>query len=199
MKSVLISIRPEWCELIASGKKTLEVRKTRPRLDVPFKVYIYCTKDQKRKFWCSKTYTYVDDRSHNCFDKCGNGMAIGEFICDDCSLLSKAHYGYIEQFAHITREALNTYMGLEAGRELSCDDGCWGWHISDLKIYDRPKDLCDFRKPFPFHSFCKICARGGTGFHSETCYGCDHFENINITRPPQSWCYVEEIIYDSKT
>lgn len=43
MKSVLISIKPKWCELIANGKKTLEVRKTRPKLEVPFKCYIYCT------------------------------------------------------------------------------------------------------------------------------------------------------------
>ena len=44
MKSILQSIRPQYCELIAAGKKTIEVRKTRPKLDVPFKAYIYCTK-----------------------------------------------------------------------------------------------------------------------------------------------------------
>ena len=43
-KAVLISIKPKWCELIASGKKTVEVRKTNPKLDTPFKCYIYCTK-----------------------------------------------------------------------------------------------------------------------------------------------------------
>ena len=43
MKSVLISIQPKWCELIANGKKTVEVRKTRPKLETPFKCYIYCT------------------------------------------------------------------------------------------------------------------------------------------------------------
>ena len=43
-KAVLISIRPEWCDLIVRGKKTIEVRKTRPKLETPFKVYIYCTK-----------------------------------------------------------------------------------------------------------------------------------------------------------
>lgn len=57
MKSVLISIQPKWCELIASGKKTIEVRKTKPKLETPFKVYIYCTKDEPLyhsgdKFWC---------------------------------------------------------------------------------------------------------------------------------------------------
>lgn len=44
MKSILISIRPEWCEKIVSGEKTVEIRKTRPKLEPAFKVYIYCTK-----------------------------------------------------------------------------------------------------------------------------------------------------------
>ena len=47
MKSVLISIKPKWCELIVSGKKTVEVRKTKPKLETPFKCYIYCTKNGK--------------------------------------------------------------------------------------------------------------------------------------------------------
>jgi hypothetical protein len=36
MKSVLISISPKWCKLIAQGKKTIEVRKTRPKIDAPY-------------------------------------------------------------------------------------------------------------------------------------------------------------------
>lgn len=42
-KAVLLSIRPEWCEKILSGEKTVEIRKTRPKLEPPFKCYIYCT------------------------------------------------------------------------------------------------------------------------------------------------------------
>lgn len=43
-RAVLISIRPEWCEKIADGEKTIEVRKTRPKLETPFRCYIYRTK-----------------------------------------------------------------------------------------------------------------------------------------------------------
>lgn len=43
-KAVLISIRPEWVKKILDGEKTLEVRKNRPNMETPFKVYIYCTK-----------------------------------------------------------------------------------------------------------------------------------------------------------
>ena len=49
-KAVLLSIKPQYCELIASGKKTVEVRKTRPKLDTPFKVYIYCTNTKKIEY-----------------------------------------------------------------------------------------------------------------------------------------------------
>lgn len=50
MKAVLISIKPQWCDLIATLKKTIEVRKTKPKLDTPFKVYIYCTQDKYVEF-----------------------------------------------------------------------------------------------------------------------------------------------------
>ena len=44
MDSILMSIHPKYCFLIASGKKTIEIRKTIPKLETPFKVYVYCTK-----------------------------------------------------------------------------------------------------------------------------------------------------------
>lgn len=195
MKSVLISIRPKWCELIASGKKTLEVRKTRPKLEVPFKVYIYCTSGTgKNTFNVPVSHEqlarhYAETGSMECLNcPIGNGKIIGEFICDECALLSKAHYWYVEQYACVTIEALHTYMGLEAGRELSYDDGCWGWHISDLKIYEKPKDLRDFYTL----KKCNFCRK--SGYESTGCiFDEDCIVPAVIPRPPQSWCYVEEL------
>ena len=205
MKSVLISIRPKWCELIASGKKTLEVRKTRPKLEVPFKVYIYCTSGTgKNTFNVPVSHEqlarhYAETGSMECLNcPIGNGKVIGEFICDAITPLFNVctdNWHHLAGDVHewhkeLIKRACLTDVELKSYAK---GKNCFAWNISDLKIYEQPKDLCDFRKPFPFHSFCKICARGGTGFHTETCYGCDHFENINITRPPQSWCYVEEL------
>ena len=205
MKSVLISIRPKWCELIASGKKTLEIRKTRPKLEVPFKVYIYCTSGTgKNTFNVPVSHEqlvrhYTETGSMECLNcPIGNGKVIGEFICDAITPLFNVctdNWHHLAGDVHewhkeLVKRACLTDVELKSYAK---GKNCFAWNISDLKIYEQPKDLCDFRKPFPFHSFCKICARGGTGFNSETCYGCDHFENINITRPPQSWCYVEEL------
>lgn len=206
MKAVLISIRPKWCELIARGKKTLEVRKTRPKLSTPFKVYIYCTKDPKRQFWRSQTYAYVDDRSHNCFDKCGNGMVIGEFICD-CIFGIDTNYeihdelpgspvetwlewndapdGYeameeLDKASCLSYEEIKSYVGVKGG---------YGWHISDLKIYDAPKKIIEFRKACGTQN-CDICQFWeNTGEYA----GCLTSEERRLRRPPQSWCYVMEV------
>ena len=80
-KAVLISIKPEWCRLIASGAKTVEVRKTRPRLEGPFKCYIYCTKTKegiltylaRKKFGRRLYWEYKNTKT---------GYVIGEFMCD---------------------------------------------------------------------------------------------------------------------
>ncbi len=49
MKAVLISIAPKWCKLIMDGQKTVEIRKSRPKIDTPFKCYIYCTLSGSRE------------------------------------------------------------------------------------------------------------------------------------------------------
>lgn len=168
-KAVLISIQPRWCELIASGKKTVEVRKTAPKLETPFKCYIYQT---KLKWVFSFLRMWGMD---NLADKltAAFGYVVGEFVCDDCSLLTKAHYAYIEKHGYISRIKLKAYMGIENGRELSYSDGCYGWHISDLVIYDEPKELSNFIKPY------------GTIIKA--------FDSPYIQRAPQSWCYVQEV------
>ena len=86
MKSVLISIQPKPCELIASDKKTVEVRKTKPKLETPFKCYIYCTHG---KVWLTsvngkvqKPNNIVLDLTKDCEVQELNGKVIGEFVCD---------------------------------------------------------------------------------------------------------------------
>lgn len=161
MKSVLISIKPKGCELIASGKKTTEDRETRPKCDTPFKCYIYCTKDKGISFWMGKRYAYADNRSHNLFDVCGNGKVIGEFVCRNMN--GKRNHG-------------------------------WRWGISDLVIYDKPKELREFYKYCGDNPDCDGCE---AHYYTNTeCgledYCCSKIDGCRpITRPPQSWCYCE--------
>lgn len=152
MKSVLISIRPEWCDLIARGEKTLEVRKTKPKIDTPFKCYIYCTKAPKGWFWLNSPNIRRD------------GVVIGEFICDRYVIdRTFGHDAVINAAACMTEIQCAVY---------SCGSPLYGWHISKLKIYEKPKKLSDF-----------------TGIKTMR----DGFELRILERPPQSWCYVKEV------
>ncbi len=181
-KAVLISIRPEWCKKILSGQKTIEVRKTRPKLEAPFKVYIYCTKSTAEKFWTGPLYAYVDDHSHNAFDKCGNGKVIGEFICSDIGVYEFEHCphpeiegigDYADSWYGICDEELKQTCLSEIDFTMYGEgDTLYGWYISDLHIYDTPRELRDF-----------------TGLR-ETRFG---MEFLPVTRPPQSWRFVEEL------
>lgn len=186
MKSILISIKPKWCELIANGKKTIEIRKTRPKLEAPFKCYIYCTKDKGVSFWTGKRYAYADDRSHNLFDLCSNGKVIGEFVCDsidtydDDTIFAFRHEDYTRwNDFDLNRACIHP----EDFQNYSNGKWLYGWHISNIVIYDKPKELSEFGKPV-------ICHRG---IQKDNCNGCWDCE---IKRPPQSWRYCEELEND---
>lgn len=175
MKSVLISIKPEWCDLIARGDKTLEVRKTRPKLDAPFKCYIYRTKGKVKHILNGKWFNmYV------------GGSVIGEFICDkvfdigiEISEPNNLH-GYPFPCTGMTDIQILEYLG--NGNMGYC------WHISDLKIYDVPKEL----KEFHAWKKCKSCRK--SGYESTACaYDENCMVPAAITKAPQSWCYVEEV------
>ena len=154
MKSVLISIKPKWCELIAGGKKTIEVRKTKPRIDTPFKCYIYCTKDKSKNLQLQ-------------------GKVIGEFVCD--KITDAIYIGGGEFYAASC---------MDIAEWLKYTDGhkgkVWCWHISALKIYDKPKELVEFRRYLSFLDGESIAELEESGI-----------SNIRLKRPPRSWCYVE--------
>ena len=174
MKSVLLSIKPKWCELIANRRKTIEVRRTRPKIETPFKCYIYCTQ-QKIPGEILLTYDKKVVGRNKGFREEGDiplsGKVIGEFVCDSIiSRCESANADLSEQYGCIKREKLFEYA---KGKEL------FGWHISDIIIYDKPKELDYFRKPFECHR----------GIQKDGCVGCWDCE---IKRPPQSWCYVDE-------
>lgn len=205
MKSILLSIQPKYCELIASGKKTIEVRKTAPKLETPFKCYIYCTK-QKRKsdfitksenFGCITGYEnsfYNRDKTLDC-----NGKVIGEFVCDKIVTLKSNSDDFGNWWHEWNDESLDYYDMCLSEMELDNYLGNaygYGWHISALKIYDKPKELGEFKTP-PCEkpeSACDNCKhRVNVGSYYYPDYDCAHENGAPLTRPPQSWCYVEEI------
>lgn len=137
-------------------------------------------------------YSYVDDRNHNLFDKSLNGQVIGEFVCDEILDYKFADvstdvgvFYYYERYITQKSYDINSLDDCLTDDEL-LDYGnyknLYGWHISDLKIYDKPKELSKFIKcTYPFD-----------------CCACDFWDSTYLVcakpiRPPQSWCYVEEL------
>lgn len=138
MKSVLISIHPEFCEKILSGQKTLEIRKTKPKLETPFKVYIYCTKTGK-KFVKTLDLLDFNDEIIDTLPVCGNGKIIGEFICDKITRFCVPYPAYQNELdVNILNTACVTYYMLH---RYAWHDDLYGWNISNLKIYDIPREL----------------------------------------------------------
>ena len=191
-KGVLISIRPRWCEKIINGDKTIEVRKTRPKMDTPFKCYIYCTLPKHPH----EDFIATDYPKPQFY---GGGKVIGEFTCDridwithigytgipnlvetricDAATMRTSPVGGLLNAACLTPKMLNDY--------LAWGDG-YGWHIVDLKIYETPKKLTEF------HTWkkCKSCSK--SGYESTACiYDENCMVQMAITKAPQSWCYVE--------
>lgn len=233
MKSILQSIKPQYCELIASGKKTREVRKTRPKLDVPFKVYIYCTK-AKKLFQHNRIVDSLDDlyRMPNGEIRYGysgelmccnepytsdnflNGKVIGEYVCDRIdtyeSVLSKLGSEFVEYKMNF-EQLSNTCLGINELCRYGKGKTLYGWHISDLKIYDKPKELSEFEiidkeflKECPYRIRVYNNPDYTNGVLLKGSYVCNNsFEpdfcrgqcgaTKSLTRPPQSWCYVEEV------
>ena len=229
MKAVLISIQPKWCELISSGKKTVEVRKTKPKLETPFKVYIYCT-------YGEGLIEYSDECIPNMligkkvtkdriWSNCCNGKVIGEFVCDKIEDFYCASIPYRKKnnlgYGHFIDNGVYKVYGWHEGvvfersgpridtmlKNTDLENMClsaqevfdyigigkhlYGWHISDLVIYDEPKELREFRRyPRTEHcgfGECELCQHGDYDQLDDEWF-CRNY----IARAPQSWCYVED-------
>ena len=169
-KAVLISIRPKWCELIANGEKTIEVRKTAPKIETPFKCYIYCTKP---------SFEYEDfiplDNGRFIY---GGGKVIGEFVCDSIFPLSvyASDASFFDTWPPLPVPG-TCLSDKEIAEYLGNGKTGYGWHISNLVFYDVPKKLSDFR----LYNTSAVIE-----------YGLP-MPTHEIRRPPQSYCYVEEM------
>lgn len=188
-KAVLISIRPQWCQKIASGEKTIEVRKTKPKLETPFKCYIYCTRDKHLAFMQNASGTNLiacmnAETAIPVGGAIGNGRVVGEFTCDRIDRLSPANepYGIYDIDDNYV---LQTCLENGALWDYGHGTPLYGWHISDLLIYDQPRKLTEFRRPCPNDLYCEACA-----MYSNNGGICNNGA-LSLHRPPQSWCYVE--------
>ena len=181
MKSVLISIQPKWVEKIVIGKKTIEVRKTIPKIETPFKCYIYMSQGDLKDLGSYREWIYKNRMK-----------VIGEFVCDwiteitpHCDIkdfVNQYIHGYpaiLDENDCLSFQEMKSYLGNKNG---------YDWHISDLKIYDKPKELSEFFKPCPTKEKgdCLSCDCLADNDYGGVCTN-------NLTRPPQSYMFVEDL------
>lgn len=172
-RAVMLSIRPKWVEKIANGEKTIEVRKTKPKLETPFKCYIYRTKG---------TVPHIINDKWVQMEV--GGTVVGEFTCDAITRVNICGFwddsgkqldNRLKETCLTSKEFLD-YLGEKVG---------YGWHISDLRIYDTPKELSEFKTLCRVDADCCACP-----YYNYTKMDCD---GRVIGRPPQSWCYVDDV------
>ena len=155
-RSVMLSVKPHFCDLIARGKKKIEVRKTKPNTELPFKCYIYCTRAKRsEKLYSNGTVIVKDTRKlldpsvrypgSKIFQR-WNGKVIGEFVCD--RIIKDHTFGHDPLF-----NALSCMNDAEIASYCTANE-MYRWHISDLIIYDKPKDLSDFGMKRSPQSWC---------------------------------------------
>lgn len=200
MKKVLISIHPKWCELIFNGQKTIEVRRTSPKqLETPFEVVVYQTKIRfKVRAWQENFQSMVFTPNGGAEN--GDGKVIGSFVCDrvfELKINGDDYGNYWHEWDDegdiqdmcLSYEELETYLGKSVG---------YGWHITEPKLFDKPRELCEFCVPCKEYDsdkpHCGECdyykySPNDSGDAQEECL-CGGSKPLR--RPPQSWCRVED-------
>ena len=189
MRAVLMSIKPKWCTLIFSGGKTIEVRKTAPKLETPFKVYVYETKNKGGNKIVNEALNAVY----------GGGKVVGEFVCDDVDIfvVGSFHCDSVEALSCLSHEEMIDYFYKPEeldGRTIKLGKGL---HITEPKLYDKPKELGEFVSCKYYNGNECALDRGCVCPYQKPDWNPDGSINIfccekRLTRPPQSWCYVEE-------
>lgn len=185
MKAILISIRPRWVAEILNGKKTIEVRKSAPKCELPIEVYIYCTKGVGLQKFGNKYFTQEGQYPVR------NGKVVAKFT------LNKIE-NFINGMNELEREwdgkpdAEYDYFAYEKALEKACltydeadeycpDQSFYAWHISNLQIFDEPKEISEFK-------YEKKKVRLTGKYHWKT----ERLGLVPVKKAPQSWQYVEE-------
>ena len=205
MRAIMKSVSPRICEKVANGDCTILVSKTVPKFDLPFKGYICCTN--------AKPYLYREANppfelfldsdlyeGNGYDDRLFSGKVVGEFICDKIIewQYDRGHQYYVDYpndctsyFPYLKCHSEATGLKCSEIEKLGKGKPLYGLHISDLKIYDKPKALAEFERPCTYKGICYSCERfRPNGIPLPAPYG---FCETKITHVPSNWCYVEEL------
>lgn len=180
MKAVLVSLKPYYYYLVGEGIKKIEVRKGMPKAeDWNRDTFFYMSKDEKSFAKIPKEF---QEKYRKHFGKVGL-----RFVCDRIDEFLVFENGTVQYWnCHDLEKSCLTYSKI--ANYIGNNKKGYAWHISDLIVYDKPKELSDFYAMCNIpESRCKLC---DNCYDREDYYGM-HYAVKKITRPPQSWQYVE--------
>ena len=216
--AVMLSLNPEPSYNVAVGLKTIEIRKTKPLLKPPFKVYVYSTIASHRTDFALAFYEGKYQKTFRCYydyietelnGTILSGKVIGEFICTQIDTLEIRHFtvfGHENVYTPITPNPdyswlQNACLGYSEVASYGKGSPLYAWHISDLVVYDKPKHIFNYLKPcIDKYGYCQGCKHGHIIYPSwvetredlELCVFDEECTNY-LTKAPQSWCYVQEV------
>ena len=201
MLAILITDEPKWCRLMMNGDKTVEVRKGDKLYKATQKLiheygyaefYVCCKKTSPWLDW-SKGVAKLNN-GKGCIETSKslshfNGKVAFKFRCDIVEKIHHAYSGryytnrlipiYLKHQSCLEYDELDKY--LNGHERLKGEAGTVGTaiHISDLEIFDKPKELSEFQ------GLCNRCAAFRVcKLNRELC-------DKSIKKAPQSFCYVE--------
>lgn len=191
MKAILLSIKPKYVAKILNGEKTIEIRKTMPKCDLPIDVYIYCTKDNhqlvKPKDY-DKYLLFTNGAVKSANETSLNGKIVAKFRCYKVEEIKNnlAMRFFTESFNEkelLEKSCLNSdeIFWYLAPQKLKVECCGYAWHISNLEIFDKPKELSEFY-------ITHITIDVGKKIRTPLMYP------RRLTKAPQSWCYVEVLL-----
>ena len=194
MKSIMISIQPQYVEKLLNGEKTIEIRKTMPKCELPCKVYIYCTMGKNtivyverkgEKDWygnIAKNTMIVTRPKYDYMNYTNETLVkvVAEFTLNKVDTLERDLNDWLPKNRYDISNELLKNINLNQNELWNYGQGriLYAWHIDDLKVYDKPKYLSEF----------------SVGKAKIDCgYGNYNIYNKILKKPPQSYCYVEEL------
>lgn len=196
MKSILLSIKPEWVAKILNGEKTIEVRKKFPKDYVGW-VYIYCTKEDslccikridRDRYICGKDFD-IRDFPYLSSGYEGKGKVVARFWCDKVEYIENIYDEFRWGEEDYKTETLNPNILYEKSclsfeemdKYLKGKQDGYAIHISKLEIFDKPRELIEFTGGFN---------RYKVPFHNGDFYYHESWDKP-LFKAPQNYCYVE--------
>lgn len=196
MNAIIMVLTPKECSLLFNGSMSMLVRKSMPKkLSFPFKVYVYQKKHKGGK-------AIINEVLNNVY---GGGKVVGEWVCDENErfTVGSLRCDEIEELACLSYQEMIEYFYKPEELDGKTVKAGTALHIAKPKRYDKPKELSEFRKPDFFRDCEKDCRKNcdmeyyrcptRDSHKASTMAGYCRKKGKNLTRPPQSFCYVEEI------